>query len=120
MCDAIYIGNTQKNFKKRMEGHFSNLLCLLKNVQKSDSFAAHFEHHFNATMSHTDIHKYMTFKVVNKINPIGAMKIFTKPNFNLCMEERLTVLKNLRDKHITIMNNNSDIYGACRHKTNFH
>ena len=47
MCDAIYIGNTQQTFKKRMDGHFSDLLCLLKNGQKSDSFAAHFEQHFN-------------------------------------------------------------------------
>ena len=49
MCDAIYIGNTQQTFKKRMDGHFSNLLRIFKNRQKSDSFAAHFEHHFNAT-----------------------------------------------------------------------
>ena len=41
-CDAIYIGNTQKNFKKIMDGHFSDLQRLLKNGQKLDSFAAHF------------------------------------------------------------------------------
>ena len=42
MCDAIYIGNTQKIFKKRMDGNFSDQQCLLKNGQRSDSFAAHF------------------------------------------------------------------------------
>ena len=47
-CDAIYIGNTQQNFKKRMDGHFSDLH---KNGQKSDSFAAHFVQHFNSTTS---------------------------------------------------------------------
>ena len=62
----------------------------------------------------------MTFKVVKQINLIGAMKIFTKPNYNLCMEECLTILKNLLDKHITIMNKNLEIYGAFRHKTTFH
>ena len=31
MCDAIYIGNTQQTFKKIMDGHFYNLLRLLKN-----------------------------------------------------------------------------------------
>ena len=93
MCDANYIGNKQQTLKKRMDGHFSDLLCLLKNVQKSDSFAAHFEHHFNATTSRTDLRKYMMFKVVNRINPIGTMKKFTKPNCNLCMEELLTILK---------------------------
>ena len=63
-CDAIYIGNTQKTFKKRMDGHFSELLCLLKNRQKSDSFSAHFVQHFNTTTSHTELPKFMTFKVL--------------------------------------------------------
>ena len=75
-----------------MDGHFSNLLRLLKNGKKSDSFAAHFEQHFNSTASRTDLHKHMTFKVVDQLNLIGAMKTFTKPNCNLCMEERLTIL----------------------------
>ena len=30
-CSGIYIGNTQQNFKKRMDGHFSDILRLLKN-----------------------------------------------------------------------------------------
>ena len=120
MCDNIYIGNTQQIFKKRMDGHFSDLLRLLKNRQKSDSFAAHFEQHFNSTTSRTDLRKYMKFKVVKQISLIGAMKKFTKPYCNLCMDECLTILKKLRDKHVTIMNKNSEIYGACRHKTCFH
>ena len=93
MCEAIYIGNTQKKFKKIIDGHFSDLLRLIKNRQKSDSFAAHFKQHFNANTSRTDICKYMTFKVVKELNPVGSMKIFTKPNFNLCVEERLRILK---------------------------
>ena len=61
----------------------------------------------------------MTFKVVKQLNQIGAMKKFTKRNCNLFIEERLTILKNLRDKCATLINNNSDIYGACQHKTAF-
>ena len=49
MCDDIYIGNTQQNFKKIMDGHLSDILRLLKNGKKSDSFAAHFEQHYNTT-----------------------------------------------------------------------
>ena len=60
MCEAIYIGNTQKKSKKRMDGHYSFIQRLLKNRQKSDSFAAHFVYHFNNTTSHTDLHKCMT------------------------------------------------------------
>ena len=80
MCGTIDIGNTQKTLKKILDGQFSNLLRLLNNGQKSDSFADHFVQHFNNIMSCTDLRKYMTFKVVKQINPIGAMKNFTKPN----------------------------------------
>ena len=103
-----------------MDGHFSDLQCLLKNRQKSNSSAAHFVQPFNNTTSRTDLRKCMTFKVINQLNPIGAMKTFTKPNCNLCMQERLTILKKIRDKRIIVMNKNSEIYGACRHKTTFH
>ena len=120
MCDAIYMGNTQQTFKKIMDGHFYDLQRLLKKGQKSDSFAAHFVQHFINTTSRTDLRKCMTFKVLKQLNPIGAMKIFTKPNCNLCMQERLTILKKLRDKRVTVMNKNSEIYGAFRHKTTFH
>ena len=76
MFDDIYISNIHQTFKKMIDSHFSNLLCPLKNGQKSDSFYAHFKQHFNATTSHTDLRKYMTFKVVNQIKPISAMKTF--------------------------------------------
>ena len=90
-----------------MDCNFHNLLRLLKKVQKYESFSAQFEKHSSYTTSHLDLHNYMTFKVVKQINPIGAMITFMKPNCNLCIEERLTILKKLREKRVTIMNNNS-------------
>ena len=83
MYEDIYIGNTQQKFKKRMDGHLSDFLRLLKNGQKSDSFSAHFEKHFNYTTSRTDLRKYTKLKLVKQINLIGAMETFTKPNCNL-------------------------------------
>ena len=80
----------------------------------------HFVQHFNNTTSHTDLRKCMTFNVFKQLNLIGAMKTFTRPNSNLCMQERLTILKIIRDKHVTVMNKNLEIYGACRDKTCFH
>ena len=71
-----------------MDGHLSDILRLFKNGQKSDSFAAHFEQHFKAATPRTDLLKYMTFKLVKQLNPIVAMKTFTKPNCNLFIEER--------------------------------
>ena len=102
-----------------MDGHCSDLQRLLKNGQKSDSFAAHFVPHCNTTMSRTDIRKYMTSKVVNQLNLIGAMKTSTKPNCTLFMQERLTILKMLHDKRVTVMSKNSEIYVACQHITTF-
>ena len=120
MCDAIYIDNNHQTFKKRRDGNFSDLQRLLKNGQKSDSFAAHFVQHFNTTTSRTDLRNCMTFKVTNQLNPIDEMKTFTRPNCNLCVQERLKILKKLREKRVTVMNKNSEIYGTCRHKTTFH
>ena len=119
MCNTIYIGKTQQTFKKRMDGHFSNLLHLLKNGQKSYSFADHFGQHFYTIMSRTDLRTYMTFKVVKQLNPIGTMQTFTKPKCNLCMQERLTILKKLRGKRVKVMDKNPEIHGACQHKTTF-
>ena len=119
MCNAIYIGNTQQTFKKIMDGRFFNLLRPLKNGQKSDSFAAHYKQYFKSTASHTYLCKCMIFKVVKHLNLICSIKTFSKPNCNLCMEEHITILKKLRDKHVMVMKNNLDIYGACWHKTTF-
>ena len=120
ICDAIYRGNTQQTFKKRMDGHFSDLQRLLKNGQKSDLFATHFVDNFNNTTSCINLRKCMTFNLLKKLNPIGAMKTFTKHNCNLCMQERLKILNKLRDKRVMVMDNNLDIYGAYQHKTTFH
>ena len=106
MYDAIYIRNTQQTFKKIMDDHFSYILSILKSIHKLYSFAAHSQQYFNATTSRTDILKFMTFKVVNQLNPIGAMRTFTKPNCNLYMEECLKILKQLRDKHSSIYTSN--------------
>ena len=93
-----------------MDGNFYVVRRILKNTINN----------FKSTTSRTDLRKCMTFEAVKQLNPIGAMKSLTKPNLNLCTEERLTILKKLRDKNVTLLNKNSAIYGACRHKTTFH
>ena len=71
-------------------------------------------------MPHIELRKCMMLKVVNQLNPIVAMKTFIKLNYNLCNEESLKIPKKLRDKHITFMNKNSELYVACRQKTTLH
>ena len=39
------------------------------------------------------------------------MEYYIKLNYNLCMEERLTILKNICEKNITLMNKIVDIRG---------
>ena len=68
-----------------MDVHFSNLLRLLKNGQKPNSFSDYFKHNFNSITSNTDLCKCLNFYVVKKLNPIGSMKRFMKPNFSSCM-----------------------------------
>ena len=70
MCDAIYIGKNHNIFKKRMDSNFSDLLRLLKNGQKYDSFADHFEQHFKYTKKCIDLRNYITLKLVNNLNLI--------------------------------------------------
>ena len=103
-----------------MDSNFSDLLRLLKNGQKYDSFAAHFEQHFKSTKKRIDLRKCITLKVVNNLNLVGSMKTFTNPNCNIYMEKHLTIPKKLRDKCVTIMKNHLEIYGACRQKPIFH
>ena len=102
-----------------MDGNFTDLQRLLKYGQKSDSFAAQFVQHFKNTTSRTDLRQCMTSKIIKRLNLIGAMKTFTKPNCIICMQEYLTILKNLRDKRVMVMKNILETYGACRHKTTF-
>ena len=111
----VYV-TTSRHSRKEWTVILFYLLRLLKKGQKSDSFAAHFKQHFNSNTSCTDLSKYMAFKLVKQLNRIGTMKTFTKPNFNLWIEERLTILKKLRDKRVTVMNMHLEIYGVCQQK----
>ena len=88
-----------------MDGHPYDVQRLLKNGQKQKHFLPTiYGEHFQYTTSHTDLRKCEGLDTVNQLNPIGVIKLFTKPNCNLCMEERLIILKSIRDKNVTPMN----------------
>ena len=76
-----------------MDGHFSDVQYLHKIGEFSNSFVAHYGQHFKSTTSCSDQCMCMTLRVVKNLIPIESMKVFTNPTCNLCMEERLTVLK---------------------------
>ena len=113
----------RKHTTKIQENNKWSFLCFPKYYQKwtkTDSSAAHYEQQFKSHMELTDLRKFMTLKVVKHINPVVSMKWFMKTNWNLCMDKRLMILKNLRHKNVTLMNKKSEIYGYCWPKTNFH
>ena len=64
MCKAIYRGKIDQPIRKITDGHFYDPLRILKKRKKLESFVAHFEHHFATTIPHTDLSKYMRFKIL--------------------------------------------------------
>ena len=44
---SVYVGNTEKKFKKRMEQHFQDVAQKVQCNKNSDTFADHFIHYFD-------------------------------------------------------------------------
>ena len=78
----------------------SNVLSITDKIRL---FFAHYEQLFKTNVSLTELCRYMIFKSVKLINLIWSIKSFTTPNHNLCIEERLTIHKNMCDKRVTLM-----------------
>ena len=122
MTNKVYIGNTQQNFKTRMQQHFNDVRKLHKHGEKSDSYAKHFAKQFinfneiNNRIQRNSIH----CSVIWQGNPISAVKTFGTANCMLCAKERLEILKISRFKPHLLINSCNEIYGACRHKPRFH
>ena len=106
----IYIGSTQQTSKKIMDSLFSGVQRIIKNKQKSDSFSSHYKKHFKYTTYYTELVKRISFKEVKYINPIVSNKPFTKPNLNICIEERLTILYIYVIKIVIFMKNVGNIW----------
>ena len=97
MCNNIFIGNPQKAFNKTFDGHFSDNQRIIKNFTKSDSFASHYDQHFKPTTSSTDLRECINFQDDIVFDLIEARKSFKKNNFKPCIEECLTIFKNICD-----------------------
>ena len=69
-----------------------------------DSFAKHFSKHFrndglnkNDQISSKDVREITRVSILWQGNPISSMKTFGKINCNLCMMERLEIIKAMRE-----------------------
>ena len=97
----------------------------------SDSFAKHFSKHFrndgankNDQISSKDVREITRVSILWQGNPISSMKTFGRVNCNLCMMERLEIIKAERIDRLKgegkLINSSNEFYGACRHRTKFH
>ena len=123
-CGMMYIGNTQRQFKDRMNQHFADVVNLVNRDQASDSFAAHFAGHidpsFKSEATNGLARAMVNLKIPWQGDPISCSKSFQTPECSLCMKERTLILKQFRKDPISLINLRYEIYGACRHKTKFH
>ena len=88
-----FIQSINNKHSEKRDINFYYVQHILKNRQKPDLISAHYKQHFKYIMSCTELRNFTTLKLFRQINKIGSMKSFVKPNCNLCMEERLIILK---------------------------
>ena len=120
----VYIGNTQQKLKTQMTQHFGEVKDLIKLGKSSDTFAYHFAQHIDPTLHTTinvpKIRGMVKMEVLWQGDPISCMKSFGTNACSLCMRERVEILNQHRKDPNSLINSNTEIYGACRHKTRFH
>ena len=105
-----------------MGGHYADVLRLVKKNQSSDTFAKHFASTITNEPNPTPkiLRTRMRFSILWQGNPVSVQKSFGTKNCVLCMKERTTILKCMYETPNLLINNNSEIYGSCRHKPRFH
>ena len=85
--EEIYIGNTQQTLKKRMSGHYSDVLRLVRDNKNSDLFAKHFASTLDndPKPSSKTLQNNMNFSIIWQGNPISLQKSFGTKKCPLCM-----------------------------------
>ena len=138
----VYIGQTQQFFKKRMEGHLQDVKNLLCHQVKSDSYAKHIAPHLmmfspkplpeKASENQMKQHQVQCKKLhnVHRLNissrilwqgkSISTVKTFRTKHCTLCNQERLHIFNRSLVDPEKLINSCTEIFGACRHKTQFH
>ena len=61
-----------------MEQHFQDIAQKVQHDKHSDTFAAHFETHFDQKPTPQQCREITKFKILSKVNPIGSMKTWSK------------------------------------------
>jgi len=122
-CAKFYIGNTQNFLKKRIQEHINDVVKLINKGIYSNSFAKHFASHFKShdIISARHVKPLLHITTINRLNPLEASHNFGTDKCQLCMEERIEITSAwLKDGQKKLINKNTEIYGACRHKAKLH
>ena len=118
----FYIGCTQQKLKARFNQHFNETVNAANKGLSSDTFAKHFAkqatNEGKTTVKH--IRDNTSFEILWQGNPLSSSKSFGKLNCNLCMKERLEILKAMKQQPKRLINSSNELYGACRHRPVFH
>ena len=101
-----------------MYGHFNDVRKWFLTGQRTDTFARHFATHFSTTPKAADVRKKCSFKILQSINPFSYMKGVRTEDCRLCNAEKLWLFK--KKAKTKVINENSEIYGPCRHTAKFH
>ena len=102
-----------------MEQHYDDVKYFFRHGKSKDSYARHFLKHFKKKPSNEDIRKISTHRVLHRVSPFSFCKKAQSYDCSLCMMEKHFLVKRRLDKEKP-MNDNSEIYGTCRHRPKFH
>ena len=117
---SVIVEITQNTLKKRTEQHFHDVSQKLQHNKTLDTFAAHFDQHFDQNPTPKQCHEIMILETLSTANPIGLMKTWNKSSCTLCMKERLEIMSRSRRRYRKLINSCSEVYGACGHKPKLH
>ena len=73
-CLSVYVVNTKKTLKKRMEQQLQDADQKVQYDKNSDNFAAHFAQNFNQKPTPPQCREIMKPEILSTINPIGSNK----------------------------------------------
>ena len=107
--------------------HRKDIAYYIGKGKSKTTFGSHIGHYFRqnrptSASKPSDKMIGMAFKVdvLWQGNPISCMKSFKRYDCRLCMKEKFEIYKAQRDNPEKLINQNTELYGGCRHHPTFH
>ena len=134
--DKTYFGKTVQDLKKRTQQHFSQVWNVIdskrnpddrkkkEKAKSSDSFAQHFAKQCgnceNSNQIKAKLKQLVSVEVIWQGEAIQCTKSARTRDCKICMRERKQIMQAQRDDKHKVINENDDIYAACKCSTRFH